>query len=210
MSEVLDEERREAFLHALQSIQDEKNFDQKREERLQNERNHQLEAARKRDAEARSQEQAKVGQDARRPEPNRTNTAEGDYGVDRSNLRNSSHSSVAAPNGSRLSSAPSLPEKRGPTTKSSKSATSNPNPSRAPSLYHRASRVVGGLQKSVIIMGQNMRTHPMLLFRFLAFLVAMIMAFSRRDVRERLGRLRTESWNKLRGTLGMGLKVTYI
>jgi hypothetical protein len=42
------------------------------------------------------------------------------------------------------------------------------------------------------------------------FVLAFIVAFSRREIRERARRIVGTSWNKVRGTVGMGVKVSYI
>ncbi|KPI37049.1 uncharacterized protein AB675_3585 [Cyphellophora attinorum] len=47
-------------------------------------------------------------------------------------------------------------------------------------------------------------------FRLLLFLVAFMMAYSRRDVRERVQAVLGKSWDKMRRTVGMGVKVSYI
>jgi hypothetical protein len=48
------------------------------------------------------------------------------------------------------------------------------------------------------------------LMRMVIFLAALIVAFSRRDVRDRVGRLTGTGWDKIKGTVGMGVKVSYI
>ena len=50
----------------------------------------------------------------------------------------------------------------------------------------------------------------MLLLRFVLFLVGLVLALSRRDVKDRLGRITGSGWEKIRGTVGMGVKVSYI
>lgn len=211
MSEVLDDERREAFLQALQTIQDESTVDTKREEQLQNERRQQLEAARQRDADARREEQARLDlEEKRRKQPEKVQTTEGDYGVDRSTIGEQSKPGAAAPNGPRHASKPSNPRSKTPASRPTSNASAKNNTSRSPTMYRRAFLAVGNLQRTVLAMGQNVKTHPMVLLRFLAFLVAFVMAFSRRDVRDRLTRLRDGSWDKLKQTVGMGVKVSYI
>jgi len=42
------------------------------------------------------------------------------------------------------------------------------------------------------------------------FLLAFALAFGRREIRERVKRLLERAWEKLRGTVGMGVKVSYI
>lgn len=52
--------------------------------------------------------------------------------------------------------------------------------------------------------------NPTVLFRFMLFILAFVMAFSRREVRERVRLILGKSWEKVRGTVGMGVKVSYI
>lgn len=52
--------------------------------------------------------------------------------------------------------------------------------------------------------------HPILLLRMIFFLAALVVAFARRDVRDRVARMMDGAWKKVRGTVGMGMKVSYI
>lgn len=52
--------------------------------------------------------------------------------------------------------------------------------------------------------------NPTAMLRFLLFVLAFVMAFSQRQVRERVRRVMDKSWEKVRGTVGMGVKVSYI
>lgn len=212
MSEVLDEERREAFLQALQQVQDERAFDSKREEQLQRERDQQLEAARQRDEEARKAQQAKgEEEEKRRKDSEKVPTTEGDYGVDRSTIGSQprpSSSRSANPAAATSKSSNSRSKSSGSRKPSSSSSSA---PARRPAtLVGRMSAMLGAIQQAILAMGHNFRTHPMLLLRLLAFFVALLMALSRADVRDRLIRLRDASWNKIKQTVGMGVKVSYI
>ena len=42
------------------------------------------------------------------------------------------------------------------------------------------------------------------------FLLALLFALGRRDVRDRVRRIANDSWDSLRRTVGMGVKVSYI
>jgi hypothetical protein len=55
-----------------------------------------------------------------------------------------------------------------------------------------------------------MTANPMAFFRTLLFLLAFGLAFGRRDLRERILRLLRNAWEKVRRTVGMGVKVSYI
>lgn len=211
MSEVLDEDRREAFLQALQNIQDEKDFDSKREEELQRQRKQQLEDAKRRDEEERRAQQLEQEQ-KRKKQQDSTRTTENDYGVDHSNIGGITHlppkpitSGTAAASNSRSTAKQSSGHRTRPS-----GSSRNAKPLPPPTLTRRAGMMIGGLQRAIIAMGQNMRSHPMLLLRVVAFMLAFIMALARQDVRDRLTRVRDASWEKIKRTVGMGVKVSYI
>ncbi|KAL9048100.1 MAG: hypothetical protein Q9162_007856 [Coniocarpon cinnabarinum] len=210
MSEILDEERREAFLQALQNIQDEKDFDSKREEELQRQREQQLEDARRRDAEAQRAQQTRVAEDRsqERPANDRNNSTENDYGIDSTRIGSQGKPTRRQANCTASSTRP-VSSSRFPQSKPGRSGA----PARRPppsSVFARFGFVVQTLQNGVVSMGQNVRSHPALLFRVLAFIMALLMALSRRDIRDRLRRARDASWEKLKTTVGMGMKVSYI
>ena len=212
MSEVLDEERREAFLQALQNIQDEKDFDSKREEELQKQREQQLEDARRRDETARKAQQAKAAQERSRRQPSleeNQRLTEDDFGVDNRRI-GSPKPATRQPNGPATISRPpnvvrNASSKQGRSTGPQRNA--RPPPSR---VLGRFAFLLQSVQHGVRSMGQNARSNPMFLFRMLAFLVALLMALSRRDIRDRLTRARDASWRRLRQTVGMGVKVSYV
>lgn len=207
MSEVLDDEKREAFLQALQSLQDQKNLDSKREAELQRQREQQLEDARK-------EEMAKQSQKLEQEEQRRkqhdvaAQTNEHDYGVDRTtltgSLRNPTRSTAIAsqpsPNGNALAKASTAGS--GPPAKKSRGPP--------PTFYRRASVMLQNLQQSILGMGATLRNNPTAIFRLLAFFIALLMALARQDVRDRIRRITDSTWNKVRETVGMGVKVSYI
>lgn len=66
------------------------------------------------------------------------------------------------------------------------------------------------LQKLISNTALHMSQNPAGLLRFVLFLVAIIAAFGRRDLRQRIRRLAGGGWDKVRQTVGMGVKVSYI
>ena len=52
--------------------------------------------------------------------------------------------------------------------------------------------------------------NPMSFARTLLFLLGLLVALSRQGVRERLRRITGAGWQKVKGTVGMGVKVSYI
>ena len=213
MSEILDDDRKEAFLQALQNIQDERDLDSRREAELKKQREQQLEDARRRDEETRRAQQAQAIQENSRKRQQKSDhqTTEDDYGVDRTRLGSRNRPPARQTNGIQHSSQPPHPgrnpapkpsRERGPPSKHAQTSR--------PTVIKRFALLVQVIQHGVVSMGQNVRSHPMFLFRTLAFIVALLMALSRRDIRDRLTRARDASWDKLKRTVGMGVKVSYI
>ncbi|RMZ86422.1 hypothetical protein DV736_g6355, partial [Chaetothyriales sp. CBS 134916] len=56
----------------------------------------------------------------------------------------------------------------------------------------------------------SLTANPTTLLSMLMFLLAFLIAFSRREVRERLKLVLGKAWDKVRRTVGMGVKVSYI
>ena len=206
MSEILDEERREAFLQALQSVQEESSFDLKREAQLQRQRDQQLEEARK-------EKEAQEDEEKRKRHNTALRTSEHDYGIDRSRI-----GAAQRPNrgGSAANGEPATAKKppitrKGPGQQPNQSSGSaKGRRSSPPGLQRRLSVLLVSMQREVMSMGHSFKSHPLTLLRILAFIVAIIMAVARRDVRDRLARIRDALWDKAKGTVGMGVKVSYI
>jgi len=59
-------------------------------------------------------------------------------------------------------------------------------------------------------MSTSFKTNPMVMLRLLAFAVALLLALSRQDVKNKLKQIMSKGWNKVRATAGMGVKVSYI
>lgn len=62
----------------------------------------------------------------------------------------------------------------------------------------------------VLDAGRGMTGNSMGLFRLLMFLVAFLLVMARRDLRMKLKRGIEDSWMKVKQTIGMGTKVSYI
>ncbi len=199
ISSVLDEERREAFLQALQSLQDEQKENEQREREEQRYQEEQL----KRDAEEARKKRIEAEEREQRREDERRNAggSEVDYGVE-DTPRPSSRSSKASAKAS--TSKKSLP------TSSPKSRSAIPSKKAPPNLITRAGNVISNVRKLVESMAGNFKTRPLLLLQMLAFIVGLLVVLSRREVKERLKRILGGSWTKVKQTAGMGVKVSYI
>lgn len=206
MSAVLDDERREAFLQALQSLQDdEREAEQRaREERLRQEERirRDAEEARRLRGENEERERRRLEEERaarRRGASETTTTTEGDYGVE----------TAASPSEGARRQVPGQPKStttRPPTTRKGKAVAVGP-----PSLGKRATMVFHNLRALVDQMSASVRmTNPFVLYRTLAFVIGLLLMFSRKSIRERVARVLGTGWDKVRTTAGMGVKVSYI
>ncbi|OTB08421.1 hypothetical protein M426DRAFT_317041 [Hypoxylon sp. CI-4A] len=200
VSAVLDEERREAFLQALQSLQEEQQESERREREEHQKKQEQLqkdiEETRRLRAENEARERRRLDEERAKREG-----TEVDYGIDDSKVaptpspKNKPRSSS---NGSALSKSSKPPTAKG------KKAVGRPT------ISARAAMVLTNLRNVIERMGTSFKANPMLLMRFLAFVIGIVVMFGRRGIRERIQRILATGWNKVRSTAGMGVKVTYI
>jgi hypothetical protein len=187
MSEVLDDERKEAFLLALHSLKEEKEDTEAREEKLRQQQQEQLEE-RRRETEARRLEQSRAEDERRkREEENRRQPR----GTDE-RLRK-----PQPPPPSQSSRSPRQPINK---------KTSTP----PPGFYNRASSLFAAVQAAITNSARQMTSNPLVFLRTLLFLLALGLAFGKRDLRERIMRILRQALDKLKRTVGMGVKVSYI
>ncbi len=190
VSSVLDEERREAFLQALQSLQDEQleNEKREREERIYQEEQtkRDVEEARRRRMEGEKSERETGKKKAGKG--NGKGGSEVDYGVEEA-----------------------MPKKRSvpsdsPTKRPGKKIISP----RSETMLARAGIIISNLRQVVEGVAGSFKTRPLFVLQMLAFLVGFLVVVSRRDVKERVRRLVRDGWRRVRATAGMGVKVSYI
>lgn len=184
VSSVLDDERREAFLQALDSLQEEQLEAQRREredrERRQEELRREKEGARRLKEENESMER-------RRKELETQGGSEVDYGVEEP-----------------IRPAPTDPSRSAPSRGRKKVSTS------PPTLSERATVLARQFQAAVDQLGVALQTNPMLLMRVVAFVLGLLLVLSREGLRQRIRRIIAASWGKVKATAGMGMKVSYI
>ena len=211
MSELLDEERKDAFLQTLKELQEEEVEAQDvYEDAIPQQAEADVEAVPSSDI-TRTDSNVTIKPDS--PVMHRPASSENDYGIDdaqpapkRPTLMPVSpkpaHESAAKP--VREPSGTLQPRaSRSPLSKSSKSVSQ-------PNVLKRSMAVFTTLQKLISNMTLHMSQNPMMLLRFVVFLMGLIIAFSRRDIRNRLSRLTGAGWDKIRKTVGMGVQVSYI
>ena len=221
-SSVLDEERREAFLQALQSLQeDQLEAEQKeRDERLRQEEQlrRDVEEARRLRAENESREKRRLEEERAR---RREGGSEIDYGIDAggggggggtSSVGGSSAGKGAARR-ARAQTGGSSRSSRAPRPSAAAGGGTSPNKSKAvapASLGARAAVVFANVRAMIERMSVTLHTNPMLLMRLLAFIIGLVVMFGKKNMRERIARIVGTSWNKVKATAGMGVKVSYI
>ncbi|CAG8960010.1 hypothetical protein HYFRA_00013198 [Hymenoscyphus fraxineus] len=205
ISAVLDEERREAFLQALQTLQDEHLEAERREKE---ERRYQEEQLKKDIEDARRRRLENEQRERKREEEEqlRRGGSEIDYGVEeprpgtaRSGKSNSARGSVKGPSSSR------------------KQATSNHTPTPAtnrkppPTMLVRMTNLISNIRALILhnVVG-GFRTRPMFLVQMLAFIIGILVVVSRKEVKTRIRNIMATSWGKVSGTVKMGGKVSYI
>jgi hypothetical protein len=206
VSSVLDEERREAFLQALQSLQEE----QQEADRIEMEERQRQEDQLRRDIEEAKRLRAENEEFERRrieEERLRREGSEVDYGIDPSGSSTSSFSGRSArqqPGNSKWVGAPGTSASRAPPTRPRAKST------QALTLAARATMVVNRFKLLLEHLTATFRTNPMVLMRLVAFIASIVLLFSQKNMRERIQRILGNSWNKVKATAGMGVKVSYI
>jgi len=202
MSEALDDERREAFLLALESLREEKKHDAVREVELRKRQEDELE--KRRQDEARAAEEAVEQRRNQEAEQRERRAASSNAAV----REKTNPSRASQLNGNNQNNSQRPP---GPASRHDRHDRQDRKRAPAPStLYGRASLMMASLQNSLLHARRSVSRNPMALLRFVLFLLAFMLAFARRDVRERMRRISGDAWDTLRRTMGMGVKVSYI
>lgn len=208
VSSVLDDERREAFLQALQSLQEDQQETEKKEREEQERQDEKL----RRDLEeARRQRAANEEREKKRLEEERARRegSEIDYGID---TRSTGGSSSGKARRNRAQTGGSTKASRPARTGGGSGGTSpNKNKAVVPASFGaRAAVMFSNVRTMIDRMSATLQTNPMLLMRFLAFIITLVLMFGKKSMRERITRLMATSWNKVKATAGMGVKVSYI
>lgn len=226
-SSVLDEERREAFLQALQSLQEDQVEAQRKE---RDEQLRQEEQLRRDVEEARRLRAENEGRERRRLEEERARRREGgsevDYGIDaggssvgggggggRASSVGGSSAGKGAARRTRAQTGGSSRSSRAQRANAAAGGATSPSKSKAvapASLGARAAVMFANVRAMIERMSVTLNTNPMLLMRFLAFIIGLLVMFGKKNMRDRVARILGTSWNKVKATAGMGVKVSYI
>ena len=208
ISEVLDEERREAFLQALQSLQDEQIEAERREKEEQRYQEDML----KRDIEEQRRKREQEDQEQRLLDQRRDSrkSSEIDYGVEDSLPSPSSAKARSVKAGSANGSKHAPDSAPAPRSSKPQPPTRKGAAKVEPTLVARAGNILANLKKVLEDMTGNVTASPLNLVRTVGFILFFLAVFGRRDVRERIRRVASQGWVKVLQTAGMGVKVSYI
>lgn len=194
MNDVLDEERKEAFLSALQTLKEEKDGTAHRERELAEQREREMEQQRKEEEEARRAEEARNAEEARKEEERRK-AAEAER---------QKASASKTPTGATSTPKPTAKPSPSQAASSRPSKSQKKAPSPPPTFYRRASSMLTNLHHMVLQAGQSMNS--MAILRFLMFVLAFLLIIARRDLRLKIKRGMEDGWVKIKQTVGMGVK----
>ncbi|KAI9375621.1 peroxin 26 [Aspergillus egyptiacus] len=202
LSEVLDEERKEVFLQTLDGLKEEKEQGKLRAAALQREKDAELE--RQLQADCQKAEEAATAERSTQAKGRKRNGSEVDYGIEESH-----------PNGSVKGKKNA--EKAGSSKgSSSRTAISPPNsknlkkPEKPDTRARRSQTLSAVLGNLMQYLGKSISNNPLSFLRSLLFLLGILFALNRPNIRERIRRAAESGWQKVRGTVGMGVKVSYI
>jgi hypothetical protein len=198
MSEVLDDERKEAFLQALHGLKDEQQQAAAREREIQRSQQEQLEAQRRdeerqrREEKLRADEEVRLREDAKRHRQSESQARE---------AFNRQRSTLGRPEG---------PSGTAARPRQSPKENISRRPSDDASVPARVTAILSHLQSLILASAQHLRTNPLLLLRTILFILAFALAFGRREMRARIKRTIDKAWMNVKRTVGMGVKVSYI
>ncbi|OAX84880.1 hypothetical protein ACJ72_00757 [Emergomyces africanus] len=214
LSEVLDDERKDAFFQTLENLREEKEQGVLRAAELQREKEAELERQRQEDEEERrlAAEQKAVAEKshtAKLMNGHRRTNSEVDYGIENGNPNVGSPPSIKNRNLKPATKAgrASTSTTAGRSTESSKQIKKVDKPKSAMRQMRMVANLLITLLKN---MGRSMSANPLAFLRTILVVFGVLMALSRADVRNRLRRVTDAGWQKIRGTVGMGVKVSYI
>lgn len=201
-SEVLDEEIRESFLQALQSLEDEEVKSQDHFEDALPQQNDLIEQE---PQPAQDRDRTSIDTVRQQPSASRHRSeSETDYGID------SAKPSPAAPTTRPQPPNPIPKPVKAVQSRSSHSSSNYPRKAPNTGIYKRSLALMSALQHMISNMTDQISQNPVGLLRFVLFLMGLVVALSRRDIKDRLGRFTDAGWDKVKRTVGMGVKVSYV
>ncbi|KAI7513989.1 hypothetical protein KC347_g997 [Hortaea werneckii] len=198
MSDMLDEEHKDAFWGALQQLKEEKDGTALRERELAERREREMQEEKRREEEERKVEEGRrVAEERRKAEEAERQRAE--KTTRGTNL------------GASPATGPSNPGNRPGARQGGNGGRPPKKPPQPPmTFYRRASSALHNFQSMVLDASRGVRSGNFNVFRLVMFMLAFLVLVARRDLRDRLRRAIEEGWSKVKRTVGMGVKVSYI
>lgn len=200
MNDMLDEERKEAFSIALQQLKEEKDGTAQRERELKEQREREMEEQRQQQA-----EEARRSEDARKEDDEKRRAAVEAEKQDKP---------AKAPNGAASTHSkpkPQLPANNKPKQRGKPPPPAPSSPPPPATFYRRASSLLTNFQRMFLQASKSMAGNSyMAVLRLLMFVLAFLLIVARRDLRIKIRRVMEGGWVKVKKTVGMGVKVSYI
>ncbi|KAL8775325.1 MAG: hypothetical protein Q9209_000332 [Squamulea sp. 1 TL-2023] len=202
LSETLDEERKDIFQQALEQLQIEKTQGEQYDENYPSRRDQAHDTMGESTQDLQKAEPKPIEEKEPPPQHRRSNS-EQDYGIEDASNRTKPS---PQPSASALRMTKSTQQRN---HKSSPSKLSPRKPTNSGIIAH-STAIITAFRNLVLNMTSSLSKNPPALLRFVLFLVALLVALSRRDVKDRIARIAGAGWEKVRRTVGMGVKVSYI
>ncbi|KAI9675333.1 MAG: hypothetical protein M1817_001236 [Caeruleum heppii] len=210
-SDLLDDERRESFVHALQTMKTvkERTVDEAEQGRRETARKVSDQMVTQRGNETERKTWPETLEPSKPNGKHATVSEETDYGIASnpnpapmsSSTNNNNHPQTPAPRKT-PNSPPSRLKKTLPPAKATK-RTSLTTVQSLLNMLHSIPSLISSLLASLT-------KNPTILVRTLCFLVAFLMVWGSRDVRDRTQAALKSAWRSVKGTVAMGGKVSYI
>ncbi|KAI9833652.1 MAG: hypothetical protein M1826_006743 [Phylliscum demangeonii] len=102
------------------------------------------------------------------------------------------------------------PTRRTRPAQSSRLQSSEPSSPIPPIFVSQTTHIIKSLQRFVLSFTQTIKSNPLTLFRTILFIFALLLTFRSGVYQDRLRRMTATGWRKIKGTIGMGLKMSYV
>lgn len=76
-----------------------------------------------------------------------------------------------------------------------------------PTFEARATMIMNHLRLMVEQLSRSLRANPIMLMRFVAFIIGLLLLFRWKNMRERIRQVLRASWSKVKATADMGVRV---
>ncbi|ODH13549.1 hypothetical protein ACO22_07140 [Paracoccidioides brasiliensis] len=217
LSEVLDDERKEAFLQTLENLREEKEQGLLRSAELQREKEAELERQRQEEQGRLAAEQKAAAEKSlasKLRNSHQRTSSEVDYGIDNGvpNVGSSSKNRILKPatKVGRASASASSSSAAAAGRSAAESSKQVKKTGKSKPVIRQMRMLANMLVALVKYIGRSKSASSMSFLRTLLIVFGALLALSRANVRARLRRVTDSGWQKIRGTVGMGVKVSYI